>query len=118
MNALRLYEPLLLYVCKVNRLVRNGVPLSFGQVRGEVLGLLGDADAKAEKYTSCEVDQMQVRLYGETAVVTGRTRIAGTDAKGKPITDTESLWTDTFVRRAGGWQCVATQSTPVAKPVK
>ena len=48
MNALRLYEPLLLYVCKVNRLVRNGVPLSFGQVRGEVLGLLGEADAKAE----------------------------------------------------------------------
>lgn len=76
------------------------------------------ADAKAEKYTSCELDQMQVRLYGETAVVTGRTRIAGTDAKGKPITDTESLWTDTFVRRAGGWQCVATQSTPVAKQVK
>ena len=49
MTALRLYEPLLLYVCKVNRLVRNGVPLSFGQVRGEVLGLLGDADARAEE---------------------------------------------------------------------
>jgi type VI protein secretion system component VasF len=48
MTALKLYEPLLNYVCKVNRLVRNGVPLSFGQVRGEVLGLLGDADEKAE----------------------------------------------------------------------
>jgi type VI protein secretion system component VasF len=48
MTALRLYEPLLLYVCKVNRLMRNGVPLAFGQVRGEVLGLLGDADAQAE----------------------------------------------------------------------
>ncbi len=49
MTALELYEPLLLYVCKVNRLVRNGVPLSFGQVRGEVLGLIGDADARAEE---------------------------------------------------------------------
>lgn len=48
MTALKLYEPLILYVCKVNRLVRNGVPLAFGQVRGEVLGLLGDADALAE----------------------------------------------------------------------
>jgi type VI protein secretion system component VasF len=49
MTALELYEPLLLYVCKVNRLVRNGVPLAFGQVRGEVLGLLGEADARAEE---------------------------------------------------------------------
>jgi type VI protein secretion system component VasF len=48
MTALKLYEPLILYVCKVNRLVRHGVPLAFGQVRGEVLGLLGDADALAE----------------------------------------------------------------------
>lgn len=49
MNVLRLYEPLLQYVCKVNRLVRNGVPLAFGQVRGEVLSLLGEADAQAEE---------------------------------------------------------------------
>ena len=73
------------------------------------------ADAKAEKYTSCSVDQMQVRVYGDTAVVTGRSRVAGTDAKGKPFPNPEALWTDTFVRRASGWQCVATQSTPIAK---
>ena len=73
------------------------------------------ADFKAEKTKTCQVDQMQVRAYGDTAVVTGRWRITGTDAKGKPFPTPESMFTDTFVRLNGQWQCVASHSSAVTK---
>ncbi len=47
MKALRLYEPLLCYMCKVNRLARNGVALSYGEVRGEVMNLLAKVEQTA-----------------------------------------------------------------------
>ena len=80
------------------------------QTKTEVL-----ADFKAEKTKTCQVDQMQVRVYGDTAVVTGRWRISGTDAKGKPFPTPESMFTDTFVRRNGQWQCVASHSSALRK---
>ncbi len=73
------------------------------------------ADFKAEQTKTCQVDQMQVRAYGDTAVVTGRWRITGTDAKGKPFPTPESMFTDTFVRLNGQWQCVASHSSAVTK---
>ena len=71
------------------------------------------ADFKAEKTKTCEVDQLQVRVHGETAVVTGRWRITGTDAKGQPFPNPESMFTDTFVRRNGEWRCVASHSSAI-----
>ena len=73
------------------------------------------ADFKAEKTKTCEVDQLQVRQYGETAIVTGRWRITGTDSKGKPFPTPNSIFTDTFVRRNGQWQCVASHSSAITK---
>lgn len=73
------------------------------------------ADFKAEKTKTCQVDQLQVRIHGETAVVTGRWRITGTDAKGKPFPTPDSIFTDTFVRRNGQWVCVASHSSAIAK---
>ena len=73
------------------------------------------ADFKAEKTTTCQVDQMQVRVHAEAAVVTGRWRITGTDAKGKPFPTPETMFTDTFVRRNGQWQCVASHSSAIPK---
>jgi uncharacterized protein (TIGR02246 family) len=71
------------------------------------------ADFKAEKTKTCEVDQLQVRVHGEAAVVTGRWRITGTDAKGKPFPNPETMFTDTFVRRNGEWRCVASHSSAI-----
>ena len=73
------------------------------------------ADFKAAKTKTCQVDQMEVRVHGETAVVTGRWRITGTDAKGKPFASPESMFTDTFVRRNGEWRCVASHSSAITK---
>lgn len=47
MRALMLYEPLLQYLCQVNRLARSGAPLSYGDVRGKVEKLLGEVVQRA-----------------------------------------------------------------------
>jgi ketosteroid isomerase-like protein len=56
-----------------------------------------------------ESDDMQVRTYGDCAVVTGLTR---TKAKfsGQEFTTRERA-TDIFVKRAGRWECVFSQLT-------
>lgn len=65
---------------------------------------------KAESWT---LDDMKVYLYGKTAVVTGssmiKARYKGKDYSGR------HLWTDTWVKIDGRWQCVATQSSKAAK---
>ncbi len=49
MKALLLYDPLLQYLCQVNRLARSGAPLSYGDVRGKIMGLLGNIDQRANE---------------------------------------------------------------------
>jgi ketosteroid isomerase-like protein len=57
---------------------------------------------------------MKVRVYGNTAIVTGtdteKGEYHGRDSSGK------YLWTDVFVRRNGRWQAVSSQSTKLATP--
>jgi len=57
---------------------------------------------------------MTVRVYGNTAVVTGsdteKGEYHGQDSSGK------YLWTDVFVRRKGRWQAVSSQSTKLTAP--
>jgi len=50
---------------------------------------------------------MQVRVYGNTAVVTGGSRETGTRS-GTAYTD-NYRWTDVFVKRGGRWQAVVSQ---------
>ena len=50
---------------------------------------------------------MQVRVYGDTAVVTGGSKEKGT-RNGTAYTDTYR-WTDVFVKRGGRWQAVVSQ---------
>ncbi|MEP6848470.1 MAG: nuclear transport factor 2 family protein [Acidobacteriota bacterium] len=68
------------------------------------------------KLASYEVDDVQVRIYGNTAVVTGR---AATVSKGKEReTTSRSRFTDVFVRRGGQWQIVAGHSSRIREPQK
>lgn len=57
---------------------------------------------------------MKVRVYGNTAIITGtdteRGEYHGKDSSGK------YLWTDVFVRRQGRWQAVSSQSTKRTAP--
>lgn len=57
--------------------------------------------------------EMKIRVFGDSAIVTG-SDTEKSSAKGKDVID-KYLWTDVFVKRAGRWQAVASQSTKVAR---
>jgi ketosteroid isomerase-like protein len=65
------------------------------------------ASMKSEEglVTSAIDDEVKIRVYGDAAVVTGRT-IAKWKAEGKEGTN-QIRWTDTWIKRDGRWQCVA-----------
>jgi ketosteroid isomerase-like protein len=71
------------------------------------------ADAQATKNTSVDYENMQVTVFGDTAIATGGYKGKGTDVSGKPF-DVHLQWTDTWVKMANGKrQCVASQDTPI-----
>jgi ketosteroid isomerase-like protein len=61
-----------------------------------------------------EVDDMKAMVFGDTGVVVGRQTQKGTQ-EGNDISGV-MRFTDTWVRRDGRWQCVASQITRIAKP--
>jgi len=60
-----------------------------------------------------ESDDMRVRIYGDSAVVSAVTRSKG-KFMGQEFT-THERSTDVFVRRDGKWRCVLTQLTGFTK---
>jgi uncharacterized protein (TIGR02246 family) len=70
-------------------------------------------DAKATKWASADYENVQITVFGDTAIATGGFKGKGTDASGKPV-DSHERFTDTWVKMPNGkWQCVATQSSPI-----
>jgi ketosteroid isomerase-like protein len=69
------------------------------------------ASIKAPEYQPSQAvnEQMNVQVYGNAAVVVGIFRIKGIE-KGKPYVHRERF-TDTWIRKDQGWQCVASQAT-------
>lgn len=67
---------------------------------------LADLKSGDFKCTSSVNDDYKVRVYGNAAIVTGHLTLKAQD-KGKDISG-QYRWTDTWVKRAGHWQCVAT----------
>lgn len=64
-------------------------------------------------YSSSVVDNMKVHVYGDAAVVIGRSTSKGKE-KGKDFSH-QTQWTDTWVKKAGRWLCVASQSTVITQ---
>lgn len=64
-------------------------------------------------YTEFTNRDMNVRVYGDTAVVTGMTQLKGTE-NGKDISG-DYRFTDVFVKRDGKWQAVNTEATKMQK---
>jgi ketosteroid isomerase-like protein len=56
---------------------------------------------------------VKVRVYGDAAVVTGRSTVKET-YKGKELSG-QVRWTHTWVKRDGRWQCVAAHSSEIAQ---
>ena len=74
---------------------------------------LADLKAPGNSLDTIEMGPMKVRIFGNTAVVTGsdteKSTENGKDTSGKYI------WTDVFVKQNGKWRAVASQSTKVPK---
>jgi len=71
------------------------------------------AKKTGEDKISTEVtDDIKVRVYGNAAVVTGRNTLKGI-FKGRDLSGQER-WTDTWIMKAGRWQCVATHISKIA----
>jgi ketosteroid isomerase-like protein len=64
-------------------------------------------------HDTMESDDMRVRVYGDSAVVTAVTRSKG-KFMGQEFS-THERSTDVFVRRDGQWRCVLTQLTAFTK---
>ncbi len=61
------------------------------------------------KYQQFELSDLQAHVFGDTGVVTGRVQLKGT-SNGQDISGSYAF-TDTFVKRGGQWQAVATEVT-------
>jgi ketosteroid isomerase-like protein len=56
-----------------------------------------------------------VRLYGDSAVVTGRSRTKGMRRNHRSTDDEEVVFTDLFVKSGDQWRAVATHATRVVR---
>jgi len=63
--------------------------------------------------TSWVLAEMKVRVYGDAAVVTGRSSVKET-YKGEDVSG-QYRWTHTWVKRAGRWRCVTGHSSEIAQ---
>ena len=76
--------------------------------------ILDELKIGAYKPTSINLDNIKVRAFGDTAVVTlvqtEKSQYKGKDSSGR------YLYTDVWVKRNGKWQVVATHGTKVGQP--
>lgn len=73
--------------------------------------VLADVKSPGNSLDSIQMGPMQVRVFGDTAIVTGsdveKGKEYGRDSSGRYI------WTDVFVKQNGKWRAVASQSAKV-----
>ena len=74
---------------------------------------MAELKSEYQKFDSITLGDMKVRVFGDTAIVTGSLDAKST-YKGKD-TSGHLLWIDVFAKRQGRWQDVASQTTPIAK---
>jgi ketosteroid isomerase-like protein len=85
----------------------------YGNVETKQAFVAGIVDPKLtiDPYT---VEEFDVRLYGDTALLSGRTHMTGKH-DGKPFTS-DYRYIDIYVRQAGTWKIVSVQITRLQPP--
>ena len=63
-------------------------------------------------FTEFKIDDLHVRLYGDTGIVVGQGTIKAHEGK-QNLLGGKFVWTDTFMKQDGAWKVVASQITPV-----
>jgi ketosteroid isomerase-like protein len=86
---------------------------TFVNPRGQLLDRaahLDDFRNKRTVFSKVELSEVQIRIYGDFAIVTSRPKITGfavTPAGTAVFNDQPARFTDTMIRRDGKWQSVA-----------
>jgi ketosteroid isomerase-like protein len=75
---------------------------------------LADAKSGTRKIDSFHLDDVQVRVYGNTAVVTSHATIK-MQLRGQELSF-QARGIDVYVKKNGRWQVVAAQATRIAQP--
>jgi len=65
-------------------------------------------------FTEFKIDDLRVRLYGDTGIVVGQGTIKAHEGK-QNLFGGKFVWTDTFIKQHGAWKVVASQVSPVLK---
>lgn len=63
-------------------------------------------------FSEFKIQNLQARLYGDTAIVIGEGIINAHKEK-QDLLGGKFVWTDTFVKHDGAWKVIASQITPV-----
>ena len=71
---------------------------------------IAEIKTRKDVFTSVAASDMQVRVEGDTGVVTGVYHMKGRDEKGQPV-DRRIRYTDVYVKRDGRWLALASQGT-------
>jgi ketosteroid isomerase-like protein len=88
-----------------------GVNSMTGKLNTKAEEIAGMKNRK-EVFDSAVASDMDVRVEGNTALVTGVYRLTGRDEKGQPM-DRRIRYTDVYAKRDGRWQVIASQGTPI-----
>jgi len=68
------------------------------------------------RFLSIEDEDVSIRIYGESAVVTGRSTRKREGRPGEPPTTQTVRFTRVYAGRDGRWQVVSAQTTPITPP--
>jgi ketosteroid isomerase-like protein len=83
---------------------------SFGGFNDKA-GTIADIESGNDNVEIDEPEQLEVRVYADTAIVTGHLRLKGHSKKGEY--ELQLLFTDVWLKREGHWQVVNYQGTRV-----
>ena len=79
---------------------------------GSIVNKQADLQSMTDiKFSEFKIQNVQVRLYGDTGIVVGEGSIKAQKGK-QDLIDGKFVWTDTFVKQGGQWKVVASQITP------
>ncbi len=116
------------YIIDMERKWAEGVCADNGVLAGLLADDFQGTSTKGERFTKsdelkdeksvrtardCGLDEAKVRFFGDSiAVVYGREHAVGKD-KAQPNAKVCQVWTDTWLKREGTWQIIASQDNRV-----
>jgi len=96
----------------IERVLADEFVVTYGDgTRGDKAAEMAQTIDFDQRVDSSALDSFRVRIYGETAVVWFSRHMTG--PKSGKIVAVTYRFVDVFVKRAGRWQCVSSQSTKV-----